>query len=553
MRSVDAGWAARDDCEKMTTSAKASGPEARRIRNVFNVCLKRYFTGKRDEKRKVVRLSSAGAIALAGVVMFALLTSNLGSLAAESESYPSGRDLAQKYCTACHVFPEQTLLDKATWKNAALPLMRTRLGIDQFDAVNPQQKIALNEWDSICKYYLDAAPEKAIPQPPREKIQMGLKQFEVVNPGYRPGKRYVTMLSIDEASHQIYVGNADTKTLDTLDADGHLLASLPVESPPVALIKGSSGWICTLIGRVPPHDQKLGKVILLEKSGAQFTQKATLLSDLARPSDCVPMDVNGDGREDLIVSAFGNILGSFSWYENLGGGRYAERVLLDRPGALRCELRDFDGDGRKDLAVLMAQGREGFNVLFNEGGGRFSALEAIQQPPTWGYAGFQLADFDGDGHIDLVTANGDNGEYPSCLKGYHGVRVYLNRGQAGFKESFFYPINGAFCVGVRDFDHDGDLDIACAAYFPDYAGSPEESFVFLENLGGLRFRPYSFPEAPMGRWLVMATGDIDGDGFADIVLGAANRTPYGVPKELNARWEREGPSILILKNRGPRK
>jgi hypothetical protein len=50
----------------------------------------------------------------------------------------------------------------------------------------------------------------------------------------------------------------------------------------------------------------------------------------------------------------------------------------------------------------------------------------------------------------------------------------------------------------------------------------------------------------------MAAGDIDGDGYDDIVLGAANRTPYGVPKELNARWEKEGPSILILKNRGRR-
>jgi hypothetical protein len=471
---------------------------------------------------------------------------------AEPTASANGRELARKYCASCHLFPEPELLDKATWKNGALPLMRSRLGLDQLEFANSPQKLVLEEWTAICHYYIEAAPEKAIPQPPREKIQMGLRQFEVVNPGYRPGKRYVTMLSVDEAAHQIYVGNAETKTLDTLDSAGHLLASLPVDSPPVALTKGRDGWLCTLIGRVPPHDERLGKIVLLDRSAAQFTQKAVLLSELTRPTHCVPMDVDGDGREDLVVSAFGNILGNFSWYQNLGHGRYEQRIILDRPGAIRCELHDFDGDGRRDIAVLMAQGREGLFVLFNEGNGTFSELPAIEQPPVWGYAGFQLADFDGDGQLDLLTGNGDNGEYPSCLKAYHGVRLYLNRGREGFKQVFFYPINGAFCVVARDFDRDGDLDIACAAYFPDYVGSPEESFVYLENLGGFRFRPFSFPEAHLGRWLVMAAGDIDGDGYEEIVLGAANRTPYGAPKELYARWEREGPSILILKNRGRR-
>jgi hypothetical protein len=254
----------------------------------------------------------------------------------------------------------------------------------------------------------------------------------------------------------------------------------------------------------------------------------------------------------LVVSAYGNILGNFSWYRQLGPGRYEQHVILDRPGAIRCELRDFDGDGRRDVAVLMAQGKEAFEVLFNEGGGKFSELPALEQHPAWGYAGFQLADFDADEQLDLVTANGDNGEYPSCLKAYHGVRLYLNRGRAGFKQVFFYPQNGAFCVVTRDFDRDGDLDIASAAYFPDYVRSPEESFVYLENLGGFRFRPFSFPAAQLGRWLVMTAGDVDGDGDEDLVLGAANRTPYGVPKELSARWEKEGPSILILKNRGRR-
>src|SRR5207237_8293087 len=140
----------------------------------------------------------------------------------------------------------------------------------------------------------------------------------------------------------------------------------------------------------------------------------------------------------------------------------------------------------------------------------------------WGYAGFQLADFDGDGQLDLLTVNGDNGEYPSCLRAYHGVRIYLNRRREGFKQVFFYPINGAFCVEAKDFDHDGDLDIACAAYFPDYAGSPEESFVYFQDTGGLQFRRFSFPEARRGRWLVLGAGGGHGGGCVTMALGAAS-------------------------------
>src|SRR5438046_8357300 len=65
-----------------------------------------------------------------------------------------GRELAQKFCAGCHLFPEPDLLDKATWKNGALPLMHTRLGIGQMDAANPQQKPALAEWTAITNYYL---------------------------------------------------------------------------------------------------------------------------------------------------------------------------------------------------------------------------------------------------------------------------------------------------------------------------------------------------------------------------------------------------------------
>ena len=104
------------------------------------------------------------------------------------------------------------------------------------------------------------------------------------------------------------------------------------------------------------------------------------------------------------------------------------------------------------------------------------------------------------------------------------MRIYLNDGSWNFKESWFFPLNGAFKAVAADFDGGGDLDIAAISYFPDYDKSPEESFVFLENIGTkshLEFKPHTFPDSARGRWLTMDVGDVDGDGDLDIVLGGA--------------------------------
>jgi hypothetical protein len=462
--------------------------------------------------------------------------------------FKRGQELAQRYCATCHLFPAPNLLDRSTWQKGTMPFLRGRLGIDRLDPTDPDHRVVLDEWQLVWKYYFAAAPEKALPQGLRAPIQNGLKLFSILNPGYRPGQRFVTLTQIDPAARRIYVGNAQTKTLDVLDPNGKLLSSLAVESPPVGLSHRPGGWFCTLIGRVPPHDQRLGKVILLDKKGDAFAWRADALVNLWRPTHTAFGDLHGHGREDAVVSGFGNIMGELTCYENRADGGYVPHVLYDRPGAVRTELFDFNKDGHLDILVMMAQAKEGLYVLLNNGQGQFTEKPVVEQHPVWGYSGFQLVDFNQDGFKDVLATNGDNGEYPSCLKNYHGVRLYLNDGQLRFREAFFYPLNGAFKAVAADFDLDGDLDIAAISYFPDYESSPEESFVYLENKGGLKFDAFSFPESASGRWLVMDAGDVDGDGDPDIVLGAANRTPYQVNSALYEKWQKEGPSILILKN-----
>src|SRR5438309_480189 len=180
----------------------------------------------------------------------------------------------------------------------------------------------------------------------------------------------------------------------------------------------------------------------------------------------------------------------------------------------------------------MAHAKEGVFLYHNQGHGEFIEKALIEQPPVWGYAYFELADFNGDGHLDILTANGDRGDFECPPKKYHGIRIYLNDGHWNFKEAFFYPLNGAYKCIAADFDGDGDLDIAAISFFPDYEKSPRESFVYLENKGGMNFKPSTFSQCVAGRWDVMDVADLDGDGDLDIVLGSYIRGPTPVPNAL---------------------
>lgn len=113
------------------------------------------------------------------------------------------------------------------------------------------------------------------------------------------------------------------------------------------------------------------------------------------------------------------------------------------------------------------------------------------------------------------------------------------------KNSFFH-INGCYKAIARDYDGDGDLDIATIAYFADYKNRPEEGFVYLENKGNLQFSPYSIPQTQTGRWLTMDAGDIDGDGKIDLILGNFSIGPTMFNK---TDWEK-GPPFIVLKNTG---
>lgn len=475
----------------------------------------------------------------------------------------AAENTARSVCSTCHLFPSPSLLDRATWRDQTLPRMRIRMGLAP-ESVNSHPEAELLKatgkiptvpvippelFDQIEAYFLAHAPETPIPQAKRGAIHIGLPGFEVIRPALRRAPAATTLVKISESDRRIYVGDEAKGLLEYFDVQGSFLGSMELHNAPVSLVERDHQIYLAMIGSFYPSEMRKGALVELERQTNQIAFKRTLLEHLPRTVDVAFADLNQDGREDFVLCEFGNLAGQFCWFENLGDEHYREHTLLDKAGAVRCVIRDFNGDQKPDIAVLVAQEMETLILFINEGGGRFTYREVFRQNPLFGHTGFEVVDFNGDGRLDFLVTNGDNGEYPSPAKRFHGVRVYQDQGDLTFKEAFFYPMNGAFKAFARDFDGDGDLDIVAISFFPDYEKSPEESFVYLENRGNSRYAAHTFREGISGRWLTMDVGDLDGDGDLDIVLGSYIRGPSKVPSFLSKDWEATGASFLILRNR----
>ena len=185
------------------------------------------------------------------------------------------------------------------------------------------------------------------------------------------------------------------------------------------------------------------------------------------------------------------------------------------------------------------------------GGGKFKEDRILRFPTINGSSYFELADFNNDGFEDIVYTCGDNADNSPVLKPYHGVYIYLNDGKNNFIQKYFYPINGCYKAIARDFDKDGDLDIATISYFPDSENQPEEGFVYFENKGGgLNFTPSSSQSLTKGRWLTMNVGDYNQDGYLDLIFGNFSLLKPIVKSEKD--WKK-GPPFMVLTNKGVQK
>ncbi|MEZ0538621.1 FG-GAP repeat domain-containing protein [Fibrella sp. Tmos10] len=462
------------------------------------------------------------------------------------------------------------MLPKSIWKNKVLPQMALRLGfmadsISPFMSLEDTQEINRviqsgvfsgtpvlhpDDWKKIFQFYADNAPAEPVPPVAKPAVAVGLPLFNVRRLPKRL-KASLTMLRYDALHHRILAGSAEGQ-LYSLNSQLQLLDSISVGSTPTDVRSRPDGSIDVLTaGNMEPNDQLKGKwqhVSLSGQSGSLTKPTGnSLIDSLGRPVAAAYADLNQDGQEDVVLCEFGNYIGQLSWYEKRGG-TYFQHVLDPVPGARRALIRDVNQDGRPDIVALLTQGDEQIAVYYNDGSGRFTKETLLRFPSVYGSSYFDLVDMDKDGDLDILYTNGDNGDKSYSLKAYHGVRVFLNNGQFTFTQSLFYPLFGATQAIARDFDQDGDLDIAAVSFFPNYDHQPVEAFVYLENQGNFRVKAHTFSHPEQGHWLVMEVADVDQDGDDDLLLGSFYRAITATPRPLLQQWYRDGKGILVLEN-----
>jgi hypothetical protein len=475
-----------------------------------------------------------------------------------------GAALFETQCARCHISPDISHLTKDLWANAVLPEMGARMGIKEGD-FKPYKGMGFEEmeiihnsavypfipslnqadWKILKEYIINNAPDSL----PKIKVPVNAgvqKRFRPhpISLDTLPGS-FITFLKYQSEGNRIWAGDIGGNLVEYRFNTAESQTIGRTENAIVDYSERDSVSYITDIGILNPSELSSGKII----ANAANTQVA-LPHILHRPVNNLVVDLNNDGSDEMVVSEFGNLIGSLSLLSLDENGEYKKSILLGQPGSTRTIAKDMNKDGKLDLIVLTSQGDESITILYQKENLKFSAEKVIRFSPIYGTSWFEMIDYDGDGDDDIVTVNGDNADKTYIHKPYHGLRLHLNDGNNVFTEAFFYPLNGATRFVVNDFDQDGDFDFAVISTFPDYENAPELALVYLENVDktSYNFQPHIFKEANISRWFLMDTGDFDLDGDTDMILSALTYSFTPVPPALSNAWNETKADLLFLEN-----
>ncbi len=284
-------------------------------------------------------------------------------------------------------------------------------------------------------------------------------------------------------------------------------------------------------------------------------------------------DYDGDGWLDLVWRSADYDVDQ-ALFRNLGNGKFEDTtqdagvVLLKSVKEANSQGSpgwfDFDFDGDLDL---LAPNEGGPSVLYmNQGGGKFADITRSRTPPSgWAFLnpgnanGVCLGDVDNDGDIDAYLPNADQAN--------RLVRNdYAETGAPGFTDislaSGAGDLGGARGCTMADYDNDGWLDIYVSNGGPSnvlindiveelppsvqfYIAFEPATNTLLRNNGDGTFSDVTEGSGAVGFSIGagVASGDVNGDGFADIVGTARtfyNRGEMLSDPQRNFLWLNQG-------------
>ena len=179
------------------------------------------------------------------------------------------------------------------------------------------------------------------------------------------------------------------------------------------------------------------------------------LSAAAKTLAVAIADLDNDGNLDVVSGA--GEPGTITISYGDGAGGMAETQTLAVEGDVRSvALADVNEDGLADIIYSVQRQSSGIRIMLNQGGRRWKPGKGPIEINS--YEGLRAADVNGDGHVDIVAANAS-----SELQG--GIQVWLGTGQGTWVAGAAPTVTGIYMdVAVADFNGDGRLDIAGAGW-----------------------------------------------------------------------------------------
>ncbi len=265
-------------------------------------------------------------------------------------------------------------------------------------------------------------------------------------------------------------------------------------------------------------------------------------------------DVNGDGRDDIIVGArwddlHGNNSGTVTVYSGLSFAQiyqFKGDTQFDHMGTSVAGVGDVNGDGVPDFAAG-ADGDDNngsasgsVRVWSGATGAVLFTFNGVNADDVFGTSVAGAGDVNRDGFNDIIVgapgsdANGFASGMVRVLSGKTGAVLYTINGLA--VSDYF----GTTVAGLGDVDGDGYSDFAAGAPYADPNGPASGQVrVFSGRTGALLYALNGAAASDNFGTSLAAAGDVNHDGIPDLIVGA----PYasgpalqsGIAKVFNGR------------------
>jgi hypothetical protein len=265
---------------------------------------------------------------------------------------------------------------------------------------------------------------------------------------------------------------------------------------------------------VVSNDRPDRKVIYLNDGRGSFRTAGTFGRPEWSTRYITVADLNGDGRPDIIVAnRSSNPAKPVPCFVCLNDGKagFPTEIPLPTQSATIIVAADLDADGKIDLFVPHRDGGQSL-IFWNDSTGNFSTAPGPVGPKVSNVRAAAAADIDGDGIVDLAVGDAQTGMF-----------LYRGTGRRTFAEPF--PIgekSGApYSIGVLDLNRDGKLDLVVGRQ--EARGS---IFFNQSNAAKFRFEEGAWGDG-QGAVYGLALGDLDGDGWPDIVA-ARSEAPNAI-------------------------